>query len=176
MQRGRFHSDSLRATGVLAESFSRAGQVGSSVTLVSGTLWLVAVPLEQGTVVTALNYWSTGTALSGGTNKWAALYDSALALMAQSTTDTDAADWGTNTKFTFTLSAAQTISTSGLYYAGLMVAASTPPTILGVAGNSVLWGAAPKLTGTSTASLTDTAPNPAAAISAAGSMPYVNIT
>lgn len=68
---------------------------------------------------------------------------------------------------TLSLAAQYTVPSTGLYYVGIMVAATTVPTIKGQAAPSAsqLHGTAPILNGTSSTGLTTALPNPAAAIS-----------
>lgn len=140
----------------------------------------VALWLRKGDVVTSLTFKSGATAAGTPTNWWFALYDPDGALLSQAADQTSTA-WAANTAKTLDLAAAQTITESGIYYAGVMVKATTPPTLLGasvaLAGASAAW-----LTGeailaqTSGSSLTTTAPSTIATPSAVATVPRVIAT
>lgn len=159
------NSGLLVPNGVASESLARFLASGS-ITLASGTLLLAALPLRAGQVVTNMSFISTGTAAVTPTHWWFALYSQALALLGQ-TADQVAAAWAANALKTLALAAPYTVPTTGVYYAGVMVAAATPPTIAGgptmQAGVSTL---TPLLTGNSSTALVATAPGTAGAITA----------
>jgi len=123
----------------------------------------VALPLQPGDVVTSLTFKSGATAAGTPTNWWFALYSSAAtpALLAQSADQTSTA-WAANTVKTLALSSAQAITTAGVYYAAIMVKATTPPTLIGasvgLAGAAASILSSKVLAQTSGSSLTDTAP------------------
>lgn len=141
--------------------------------LTSGRLLLVGIPLKQGDSISSLTFVSGSTALSGGTNHWFALYGQDLGLLRQ-TADQGAAAWAANTIKTLNLSSAHVATYTGLHYAGIMVAATTVPTMLGMNGNATLnGGRTPILIGQSTTGLTTTAPATAAALTTSVSaLPY----
>lgn len=137
-----------------------------------------AIALQAGDVVTSIAFRSGATAASVPTNYWVALYSSAAtpALLAQSADQLTAA-WGANTTIDLALSAAQLISTAGIYYAALMVKATTPPSLLcGVIG--LAGGAGAIITGqkvlaqTSGSALTGTAPATVATPTTVVNVPY----
>lgn len=140
--------------------------------LASGRLSLVAVPLRAGQVVSTLAFMSGATAAATPTNQWFALFDSSRNLLRQ-TPDATTAAWAANTVKALTLTSTYTVLTSGLYYAGIMVAAATVPSLTGVSSNAVVTALAPSLGGPSTTSLTSTAPATAAAPSATAAIPLV---
>ena len=84
--------------------------------------------------------------------------------MRSSTNDTSTA-WAANSRKTLSLTSTFTTTYSGIHYLGIMVAATTVPTIKGntakVGGQ--LSAAAPTMGGTSTTGLTTTLPATAAA-------------
>lgn len=153
-------------TGTVSESMPRmlCSEANLSA-LTSGTLYMVAVYLRAGQVVTALNWHSATTAAGTPTHQISGLFDINRALLATSSDLTSAA-WSANTMKTFTLTASYTVPSDGLYYAGLMVAATTVPTMKGLTAKtaSQLAGQTPILHGNSTTGLTTALPNPAAAI------------
>ena len=121
----------------------------------------VALPLQAGDVVTNLTFKSGATAAGTPTNWWFALYDTAGTLLAQSADQTTGA-WAADTAKTLSLSTPQLIHSDGVYYAAVMVKATTPPTLIGAAiqadaSGGVLAGEA-VLARTSGSGLTATAP------------------
>ena len=116
------------------ESFDRrmflAG-LTTSMGLSSGVMLLSAVVLYEGDVISNLAFRSAGTGLTFGSDNnghaWFALYDTGLNLLAQTAdqTPTGGFTWASGTTKDIALSAAQTITTTGVYYAGVMVNAGT---------------------------------------------------
>lgn len=160
-------------TGLKGQSFSRLNPT-VIVTLTSGRLALVAVPLRAGAAVTTLSFASSTTALSGGTNAWAALYDPSLTLLAQSVNDA-APTWAANSRKDFTLASPVSIPSDGLYLAGVMIAGTTPPTLVGIApsnGGDAVAALSPVVGGNFNTGLTTTAPGTASSRVAA-SLPWV---
>jgi len=153
--------------GTLAETIPRSIAGVNVAALTSGTLYLQAVYLRAGQKVTNISFCSGTTAAGTPTNRRFALYSSARALLAQTADQTTTA-WAANTVMTTALTAAYTVPTTGLYYVGIMVAATTVPSLAGItaAGNAALRTTAPIISGNSTAALTTTLPDPAAAITA----------
>lgn len=170
----RSYIDWQLPTGVKAISMPRIGTFSTTLAaLTSGRLLLVGIPLREGDSISSLTFISGTTALATGTNHWFALYDQSLALLRQ-TADQGAAAWAANTIKTLNLSSAHVATYTGLHYAGIMVAATTVPTLLGMNGNATLNGLrTPVLVGASTTGLTTTAPATAAALSTTVStLPY----
>ncbi|MEV6297845.1 hypothetical protein AB0M02_00395 [Actinoplanes sp. NPDC051861] len=157
--------------------YDSAGDTGQ-VALATGVMTSVPVFLRAGDLITNVNVRSGATAANGPTNQWAALYSSAgtPALLAQSTDRTTEA-WAANTTRTFALATPQRIAADGLYYVGLMVAASTAvPTLLGsVAAPAIVTGER-ALSQSSGSSLTGSAPNTIASTTAKQFVPYVVLT
>ena len=159
--------DALRATGHLAESMPRHQAGINNSALATGRLQLMAIYLKSGITVTNLLWLSGDTAANTPTNWWFALYNSSLALLGQTADQTTTA-WAANTLKTVALATPYAVPTSGLYYAGVMVTATTCPSLVGIAHRGAdLTDEVPKICGTSTTGLTTTAPDPAAAITAA---------
>lgn len=168
----------LKPTGALAETYPRSLGGANIGTLTSGTLKLVACVLPKDLVVTSITWVSGSTALNTGTNAWTSLHDSSRNLLRQSTTDTSPV-WGANAAKTFTLSSTFTTTYTGLHYLGLMIAATTVPSLTGQqqgSGTANVYGIAPILVGNSTTGLTGTAPNPAAALTASIVLPYAYVS
>ena len=131
----------------------------------SGTLWLQAIFLKAGTVVTNICFYSATTAANTPTNQVFGLYDASRNLLATTNDDTTTA-WGANTFKSLDLTSPYTVPTTGIYYLGLLVVATTVPTYKGGAAKTGghLSGVAPLLQGSSSTGLT-ALPSNAAAIS-----------
>jgi hypothetical protein len=161
-------------TGAFYESMSRLLPVNVGTFLTSTTLQMTAIPLLKGQTVTSVTFVSGTTALSAGSNQWAALFDGSRNKVAISADDTSTA-WGANTAKTFTMTTPYTATATGTYYVGLMVKATTVPTLLGNnSASTVLSALAPILNGTSDTALSNPAscPSTAAAITATAKVPY----
>jgi hypothetical protein len=147
-------------SGALYETFDRdmCDEVNTAA-LSSGRLSLQAIWLPAGTVISSISFWSATTALATGTNQLFGLYDINLNLLCSSTNDTSTA-WAANSKKTLSLTSAFTTTYSGLHYLGIMVTATTVPTLKGntakVGGQ--LGAAAPSMGGTSNTGLTTALP------------------
>jgi hypothetical protein len=134
------------------ESFS-IYSAGNNLTIAaSGIMTVTAIPLYAGDVITSLSFASGATGLTQGTNNdghwWFALYDPSIHLLAQ-TADRAAAAWASITVMTLALSSPQTITSTGLYYAAVMInpgtgGSPTVPTLRGALLNS---GAVSNVTG-----------------------------
>lgn len=163
-------------SGAKAESIPRnlAGVNVAAVT--SGTLVMQAIWLPAGLVINNLITMSGTTASASQTNRWLALYDQNRSLLRQgpnATTTIISANtlWqDAITPFTTTY--------SGLHYIGIMTAATTPNSLIGVtaAANAAIRGVTPILTGNSSSGLTTTAPNPAAVITATSNSYWVAVS
>lgn len=162
-----------------AAAFENMPRLGSSFAngsiLSSGRLTLVGIYLPIGVSVASITFVSGGTGAGTPTNQWFALYDSALALLRQTTDDTTTA-WGANTAKTLNFTSGFTTTYSGLHYVGIMVTATTVPTVYAISSNSTILGLAPALNGPSNTGLTTTAPNPANAPTAASIPPYCYVS
>lgn len=172
------HSNALRPTGALTETVPRSvSRLENIAFLASARLNLVAVYLTAGQTVTTITFVSSTTALSTATNQWFALYDSARAKLAVTTDDTSTA-WASNATKSLNLASPYSVVTSGLYYLGICVVATTVPTLAGLSSPAGVVGLAPILGGISTTGLTDpaSAPTTAAAITAQGGIPYAYVT
>lgn len=152
-------------SGALYETFDRnlCDEVNTSL-LTSGRLSLQAIYLPAGTVVSSISFWSATTAAGTPTNQLFGLYDSSLNLLRSSANDTTTA-WAANTRKTLALTSAFTTTYSGIYYLGIMVTATTVPTIKGNTARTggQLQAGAPSMGGTSTTGLTTALPATAAA-------------
>lgn len=148
----------------LAQTFDRRF-INGTMTPASGVLNMSGIFLPAGLVVTQIVLFSAGV-VTTNTHNWAALYQANLTFMAQSTDDTTSGDFAANTKITKTLTAAQTIPFSGLYYIGWAQASSGQNTLLACSApaSSIANNDTPICSATSTGSLTSAAPSPAGAL------------
>lgn len=152
-------------SGALYETFSRnlCNEVNTSL-LSSGRLSLQAIWLPAGTTISSISFWSATTAAGTPTNQLFGLFDNSYNLLRSSINDTNTA-WAANSRKTLSLTSTFTTTYSGIYYLGLMVTATTVPTIKGntakVGGQ--LNAGSPSMGGTSTTGLTTALPATAAA-------------
>jgi len=154
-------------SGALYETFDRdlCDEV-ISVVLATGRLSLQAIYLPAGTTINSISIWSASTAAGTPTNQLFGLYDINLNLLRSSVNDTTTA-WAANSKKTLALTSAFTTTYSGLHYLGLMVTATTVPTLKGntTKNGGQLNAALPTMGGSSTSGLTTALPATATAIS-----------
>jgi hypothetical protein len=158
----------LGITGTISETIPRelCPEVNSTIPTVSGTLYLQAIYLTSGQLVSNISIHSATTGAGTPTNYFFALYSSARALLAQSANQTTTA-WAANTLKTLPMTTPYRVPTSGLYYIGLMMTATTIVTCKGGTAKTggQLAAATPPLHGASTSGLTTSLPDPAGAIS-----------
>jgi hypothetical protein len=154
-------------SGVLRESLpqGRFQALNNMSALTTQVMLSVALPLQAGDLITNLTFVSGGTAAGTPTNWWFALYDtSATPALIQQTADQTTTAWAANTAITLPLAAAYLVPAPGVYYAAVMVKATTPPTLAGLSlENAAAAGALVTgqkiLAQTSGSSLTATAPS-----------------
>lgn len=153
-----------------------AGDTGH-VALADAVMTSVPIYLAAGDVVTNLSFTSGATAVGTPANWWFALYSSAAtpALLAQSADQTSTA-WAANTTKTLALATAQTITASGIYWASVMVNATSVCTLLGAIGQPAIVTGERNLSVSSGSSLTTTAPATIATPTAKTFIPRVVIT
>ena len=163
-------------SGCKAESVPRTLAGVNIAAVTSGTMVMQAIWLPAGMVINNLIAHSGTTASATQTNRWMALYDNNRALLRQSTDQTTTA-LAANTLYTAPITSFTT-TYSGIHYIGILTAATTPNSLVGVtaAGNAAIRGQAPILTGTSTTGLTTTAPATAAAITATANSYWVAVS
>ncbi len=146
--------------GALFETFDRdlCDEVNSSV-LSSGRLSLQAIWIPAGVTITSISFWSATTQLATGTNQLFGLYDQSLNLLRSSVND-GATAWAANSRKTLALTSTFTTTYSGIYYLGIMVAATTVPTLKGNTAKTggQLNAASPSMGGTSNTGLTTALP------------------
>jgi hypothetical protein len=153
-------------TATISETIPRESCAEVNTTAAaSGTLRMDAIYLVAGQLVSNITISSATTAAATPTNYFFALYGPARNLLASSANQTTTA-WPANTVKTLAMTVPYRVPTSGVYYIGYMMTATTVATIKGGTAKTgaQLAGAAPILHGTSTTGLTTALPNPAAAI------------
>lgn len=169
----------LMPTGAVAETYPRMNGTTTNIasTLTSGRMHCYAVHLPKDTVCTNITFVSGTTAANTPTAQWFALYDSSRVLLRQTANDGSTA-WADFVAKTLALSSSFTTTYSGLHYLGIMVAAATPPTLLGYVATSTVLGIAPIVSGydNTNTGLTTTAPATAAALTTGGSVAYAYVT
>jgi len=168
----------LEPAGAKAETCPRNGPAGNlSGILSSGRLHLVAIPIASGVTVSNIVFMTGTTAASSPTNQWFGLFDQnriCLALTANATT----AAWAANAVKSLALTSPFVTTYSGLHYLGVMVAATTVPTLTGTASTAQANAIAPIQAGTSNTGQTTPPglPFTASAITASANVPYAYIT
>lgn len=152
-------------SGALYETIDRdlCDEVNTAL-LSSGRLSLQAIYLPAGVTINSISFWSATTAGATLTNQLFGLFDSSYNLLRSSVNDTSTA-WAANSRKTLALTSAFTTTYSGIHYLGIMVAATTVPTIKGNTAKTggQLNAGAPTMGGTSTTGLTTALPATAAA-------------
>lgn len=144
----------VRRTGALTQTLPRWAAVGNIAALTSGTLLLCAVTLLAGETVNSITWFSRTTPGAGMTNQWFCLVDSSLVVRAVSADDTSTA-WTASVIKTLNMTTPYVIPSDGVYYLGIMVAGTTPPSLAGVASASAMFtNGAPFSCATSTAGMT----------------------
>jgi hypothetical protein len=168
----------LGITGTIAETHPREIVTEINSTLAaSGTLNMQAIYLTAGQLVSNITLHSATTAAGTPTNYFFGLFDINRNLLAQSANQTTNA-WAANTQKTLAMTTAYRVPTSGIYYIGYFMTATTVPTMKGTTTRtaSQIAGLAPILQGTSSTGLTTALPNPAAAISVSVNNFYASVS
>jgi hypothetical protein len=154
-------------TSFWAESIPRSicTETNAVIPTASGTLFMQAIYLRAGKIVTNISWFSATTAAGTPTHWMFGLFDASRNLLATSTDQLTAA-WAANTQKTLAMVTPYTIPSDGIYYIGMFMTATTIITSKGNTAitNGALAAVAPILHGISTTGLTTALPNPAAAI------------
>lgn len=155
--------------------YDSASDTGS-VALTTQVMTAVPVKLVAGDIVTNISFYAGTTAAGTPTNWWVALYSNATipALLAQSADQLTGAIAAFGWKTT-ALATAQTISSTGYYWAAIMVKATVPTLIGAILPPPVVTGER-NLAVISGASLTTTAPATLASPTVQRFVPYVVLT
>jgi hypothetical protein len=162
------------------ESLPRAPGVstGTLAALTSGEISFFVGLFIAGQVVNKIAFWSGTTALVTGTHQWFALYDANLNALCATSDDTNVA-WAAAAEKSLTVDFQYfagawhgvagtadpfTIPASGVYYVGIMVAATTVPTLRGSALDGTLGPVAPAYAGHDTTHSGQTTPGASPAL------------
>jgi hypothetical protein len=160
-------NQNLGVTGTLAETMPRetCPEVNTAVPTASGTLFMQAIYLKAGQLVSNIAVSSATTAAVTPTGGRVGLYDGSRNLRATSADQATTA-WAANTLKTLAMTTPYRVPTSGLYYIGFYMAATTVITTKGGTAKTggQLASSVPILHGTSSTGLATTLPDPAAAI------------
>jgi hypothetical protein len=149
--------------------------------ITSGKLNLMPVYLQAGQVVGTFSWGNCGTAAVTPTHQWAGLYNSAYAQVAV-TADRTSTAIGANSAFNWGVATiasgaatSYTATYSGLYYAGLMISATTMPNPVASAGAipAPINGFPPQFGGSDTAQAAPPAFPHTAATPSAGGTSYI---
>ena len=161
--------DNWGITNAKGETMDRiyCPEVNTTLTT-TGQIYLQAIWLLAGVVVTNISFCSATTAAGTPTNYCFALYSSALSLLATTANQTTGA-WAANTLKTIAVTSPYTVPTTGIYYLAFMMVATTVPTMKGGSARTdgTLSFTAPAISGVSgTTYSSGTAPASVAAIGA----------
>lgn len=177
-----FATDGKAVTTFYRSNLPRFGNYDSvsdsgSVALTTQVMTAVPVFLAAQDIVTNISFFVGTTAAGTPTNWWVALYSNAAtpALLAQSADQTTGA-MAANTKQTVALATTQTITKSDVYWAAIMVKATTVPTLLGQLCVPPIVTGERNLAVTSGAALTATATATLASPTVQRFAPYVVLT
>lgn len=147
--------DAMRPPGRY-ETTSRLRCGTSSSAMSSGTLYLVPVWLPEGATISTLSFATGGTGVGTPTNYWFTLHDRARVALARTADQTTTA-WPSSTTKTLNIAQATAGSASsyttaytGLHYLGIMIKASSMPTIVAEGSMTVGSAAAPGFGDTNT--------------------------
>ena len=171
-----------KPSGLLTYNIPRVLATGNLSALTTQVMLSVAIPLQKYDKVTSISFRSGTTAAGTPTNYWFALYDTAAtpAKIAQTADQTSTA-WAANTVKTLNLTSVYEVTESGIYYAAIMVKATTPPSLVGATAlqhadvSTGLVTGQKVLAQTSGAALTDTAPATIATPTSVVNVPWVAI-
>ena len=168
----------LGLTGTLAETIPRelCPEVNTAVGA-TGVLFMQAIKLTAGQVINNIIASSATTAANTPTNYAFGIFDINRNLVANTANQTTTA-WAANTVKTIALTAAYRVPTTGIYYIGFYMTATTVLTLKGGTAKTggQLAAAVPSLNGTSSTGLTTALPNPAAAITAGTASIYAAVS
>lgn len=96
--------------------------------LVSGRMSIVGIVLTKSQPITSVGFYSATTAAGTPTNQWFCILNSAMQIVAVTINDTSTA-WAANTAKILALTGTYVVPFTGVYHLGIMVSATTVPTI-----------------------------------------------
>lgn len=182
-ERGRA-SELLRPAAALRETLDRAN--GGTITNVSGptsgTLLMSAIALLAGDEIDTITIHTGSTAATSPTHWWVGLFDAArnmVAVSANQTTRAMPANTPLDTPVVASGGGAYVVPADGLYYVGILVAATGVPSLMGCNAQAAgIIGLAPKLAGNSDPGLTapPAFPFTAASIATGAIRPYAYVS
>lgn len=151
--------DAMRPPGRY-ETTSRLRCGTASSTMSSGVLYLVPIWLPKGAVISSISFATGGTGVGTPTNYWFTLHNSARVALARTADQTTTA-WASGTVKTLNIAQATagtassyTTTYTGLHYLGIMIKATTMPTIVAEGSITVGTAVAPGLGDTNTGQTT----------------------
>lgn len=164
-------------TGAKLETHRRDGASTNLSALSSGRLFLVALPdpLKAGVTYNGIAFFAGGTAAGTPTNQWFTLVNANTLATLRSTVDDTTTAWAVSSLKRLALSSTYTPTVDTPVYLGIVVAATTVPTLIGKAMNGAQLSAlTPAYAGLSTTALTTPVVDGtvAAAIVATANVPY----
>lgn len=145
--------EGLPPAGALGQTYARGVGAGNQAMLSTGRLHMVGLSLPTGTTVANVAFMTATTAVSAPTNYWFGLFD-LNRLCLRLTANQLTAAWAANTVKPLALTAPFVTTYTGLHYLGIMVAATTVPTLTGVASTAQSNTIAPIAVGTSNTGMT----------------------
>jgi len=169
--------------GAKAATMNRSAVAAlGGLAITSGTLYLVGITLAAGVPLNSISMMSGAVALAAGTHQFFGVFDDGLgsssgvarALLRGTNDDTSAA-WGTQAVKTLTLTSAYTPTRSGFFYVGLLVVATTTPTVKAFGADTFLAAIPSVASGVTTSTGLIALPNPSAA-PAAGNAIYAYVS
>lgn len=175
-----FNRPLLGQTGVIAETIPRelCPEVNTAVAA-TGVLFMQAIYLYAGQTVSNIILWTATTAAGTPTHYMAGLFDGATRNLLATSTDKTTTAWAANAQTTFAMTTPYKVPTSGYYYIGFFMTATTIVTLKGGTAKTggQLAAAAPILNGASASTgLTTALPNPAGAITGGTASIYAAVS
>lgn len=162
----------------IAETMPRTSvtTVTSIGTQTSGTMYMFAVTIPAGSVISSASILIGTTAAGTPTHTYMGLYDKNLALLAQSA-DFLTGAIGASALYTQAMVTPYTTTYTGLHYIAMLSVATTCPTLMGAVSATAGTNIAPILAATSTAGITTgPLPGPAGALTAIVGIAYAFVS
>lgn len=166
----------------IAQAFERSTALTNVNILSTGRITVVSMWLPKGVTISTITFVSMTTALVTGTNQWFALFNGSTRAKLAVTADDTSTAWAANTTKTLTISGGFVTTYAGHYYIGIMVKATTVPTLscFSSANINLTEGILPKLSGSCDTGLTNPAscPDPVSNLptGTGGNVPYCYVS